>query len=97
MYKINCLFVILVLTKMLTKVKMTTNIIISNVKEESKYKGAYKRIFKILNAESIFVERYETDESVGFLNGKYFLEIEGSLDSNEYEQIRKIKNVQIID
>ena len=54
---------------------MNTNIIISNVKEESKYKGAYKRIFKILNADSIFVERYETDES-RFVDGKYFLEIE---------------------
>lgn len=76
---------------------MNTNIIISNVKEETKYRGAYSRIFKILNSDSIFVERYETDESVGFVDGKYFLEIEGSLDSNEYEQISKIKNVQIID
>lgn len=76
---------------------MNTNIIISNVKEKTKYRGAYLRIFKILNADSIFVERYETDESVGFVNGKYFLEIEGTIDSNEYEQISKIKNVQIID
>lgn len=75
---------------------MNTQIIITNVQEESKYKGAYKRIFKILNADSIFVERYETDESVGFVNGNYFLEIEGTLDSNEYEQIAKIKNVLII-
>ena len=76
---------------------MNTNIIISNVKEEAKYKGAYSRIFKILNRDSIFVERYETDESVGFVDGKYFLEIEGLLDSNEYDDISKIKNVQIID
>ena len=76
---------------------MNTNIIISNVKEESKYKGAYSRIFKILNRDSIFVERYETDESVGFVDGKYFLEIEGSLDSKEYDDISKIKNVKIID
>lgn len=75
---------------------MNTNIVISNVKEESKYKGAYKRIFKILNANSIFVERYETDDSVGFVDGKYFLEIEGSLDPNEYDDISKIKNVKII-
>ena len=76
---------------------MTTKIIISNVKEETKYRGAYSRIFKILNRNSIFIERYETDESVGFVNGKYFLEIEGSIDSNEYDDISKIKNVEIID
>ena len=76
---------------------MNTKIIISNIKEETKYRGAYSRIFKILNRNSIFVERYETDESIGFVDGKYFLEIEGSLDSNEYERISKIKNVQIID
>jgi hypothetical protein len=74
-----------------------THIMISNVSEERKYAGAYKRIFKILNADSIFIERYETDESIGFVNGKYYLEIEGSIDSSEYEKISKIKNVEIID
>jgi hypothetical protein len=73
-----------------------TNIIISNVKDDKKYQGAYARIFRILNADSIFVERWETDESVGFKNGKYFLEIEGTIDSFEYEAIAKIKNVKIL-
>lgn len=72
-----------------------TTIIISKVKEENKYKGAYARIFKILNRDSIFSERYETEESIGFKDGKYFLEIEGTLDANEYENINKIKNVEI--
>ena len=76
---------------------MNTNIIISNVKEENKYKGAYKRIFNILNKESIFVERYETDESIGFKGGKYYLEVEGTLDANEYDAISKIRNVKILD
>lgn len=73
-----------------------TKIEISNVKEDKKYKGAYARIFRILNAESIFVERYETDESVGFKNGTYFLEIEGTIDSVESEKISKIKNVKLV-
>ena len=73
-----------------------TNIVISNVKEDKKYKGAYARIFRILNANSIFTERYETDESLGFKDGKYFLEIEGSLDCVEFEEISKIKNVTIL-
>tara|TARA_R110000796_G_scaffold5390_3_gene20240 strand:+ start:881 stop:1111 length:231 start_codon:yes stop_codon:yes gene_type:complete len=73
-----------------------TTIVISNVKENRKYKGAYASIFKILNADSIFIERHETDESVGFKDGKYFLDIEGSIDYLEMEKISKIKNVEII-
>ena len=75
---------------------MNTNIIISNVKEDKKYKGAYARIFKILNRDSIFCERYETEQSKGFVNGVYYLEIEGTLDSSEEEEISKIKNVIIL-
>ena len=73
-----------------------TNIVISNVKEDKKYKGAYARIFKIINANSIFTERYETEESLGFKDGKYYLEIDGTLDCSEEEKISKIKNVKII-
>ena len=75
---------------------MNTQIEISNVKEDKKYKGAYASIFRVLNADSIFVERYETEESKGFVNGIYFLEIEGDLDVNEYEKISKLKNVTIL-
>jgi len=73
-----------------------TNIVISDVKEDKKYKGAYARIFKILNADSIFTERYETEESIGFKDGEYFLEIEGTIDCVEIEKISKIKNVKIV-
>ena len=73
-----------------------TNIVISNVKEDKKYKGAYASIFRILNADSIFVERNETDESIGFKDGKYYLEIEGTLNCSEEEKISKIKNVEIV-
>ena len=75
---------------------MNTKIEISNVKEENKYKGTYKRIFNILNRDSIFVERYETDESIGLVDSTYYLEIEGTIDSSEEEEISKIKNVKII-
>ncbi len=30
-----------------------------------------------------------------FVNGTYFLEVEGDLDANEYEKISKLKNVTI--
>jgi hypothetical protein len=73
-----------------------TNIIISKVKENKKYNGSYARIFKIINADSIFVERYETDKSIGFKDGKYFLEIEGDINCVEFEKISKIKNVEIL-
>ena len=75
--------------------KMNTNITILNVKEDKKYKGAYARIFNILNADSIFVERYETEDSIGFKDGRYYLEIEGTLDCGELDKISKIKNVVI--
>jgi hypothetical protein len=72
-----------------------TNIQISNVKEYKKYKGAYASIFRILNADSIFVQRYETEQSIGFVDGTYFLQLEGYLDCREYEMISKLKNVKI--
>ena len=73
-----------------------TNIVISKVKEDKKYKGAYACIFKILNADLIFTERCESEKSIGFKDGKYFLEIEGSIDCVEFEKISKIKNVEIV-
>ena len=75
---------------------MDTQIKISNVKSNKIYQGAYKKIFAILNEDAIFCERYETDESVGYINGDYFLTIEGSLDAREEELITKIKNVKIL-
>ena len=72
-----------------------TNIIISNIKDDKKYKGAYASIFRILNYDSIFIERYETNESIGYKKGQYFLQIKGIINANEYESILKIKNVII--
>lgn len=72
-------------------------IIIKNVKEEKKYKGSYSRIFKILESDSIFTEWYESDDSKGFVDGVYFLTLEGMPDHNEIEKISKIKNVTVLD
>lgn len=74
---------------------MNTQIEISNVKEDKKYRGAYASIFRILQADSIFVERYESDDSIGLVDGTYFLEIEGDLDCGQEEKISKLKNVTI--
>ena len=76
--------------------KTTTNILIKNVTEENQYKGSYKRIFNILNKDSISCETYETEKSVGLKEGNYYLEIERTLDCNEEELISKLKNVTII-
>jgi len=75
----------------------TTKFIITNVKKDKVYKGAYQRIFTILNRERIFTEVYETDESVGFVDGTYYLEVSTTLDLNEEEEILKIKNVKLND
>lgn len=76
----------------------TTNVIIRNVKEDKKYGGRYKRIFQILNRDSIFCQAYyESDNSPGWINGDYYLQIDSTIDCNEYEEIAKLKNVEILD
>jgi hypothetical protein len=75
----------------------TTTIIIKNVKFEKKYLGRYKKIFSILNADNVFCEVYETDNSIGWKDGNYYLEVSCLLDCNEYEQISKLKNIEILD
>ena len=59
------------------------------------YKGAYKKIFSILNSESIFVEAYSDEE---FLVGNDLTIVFGeyTINANELEQILKIKNVKLI-
>ena len=73
-----------------------TNIEIYKVKGY-KYNGRYKKIFQILESDLWFCERYETDESIGLIGDTYFLQVEGGLDTLEYEKITKLKNVKIID
>lgn len=68
---------------------------ITNVKEASQYKGAYKRIFSILGKDLIFSEVYETDDSVGLVGSDYFLEVSMYPDADQFEKILKIKNVTI--
>ena len=74
---------------------MNTNIIISNVTREAQFKGAYAKVFRILEADSIFVERFETEDSIGLVGDTYYLEIDGDVDAHEFEAISKIKNVKI--
>lgn len=70
---------------------------ISNVKNENKFKGSYRRIFQILNSDRIFCEVYETDESKGLIGSDYFLEISQNPDSDKLEKISKLNNVIILD
>jgi hypothetical protein len=71
-------------------------IVIENVKEEKKYKGAYAKIFKILERDCTFTEWFEDDSSKGFVDGKYFLTVDGYPDYNQVEEIKKIKNVTVL-
>ncbi len=71
----------------------TTKVIIKNIDPNNPYKGAYTKIFNILNKDRIFTEAYETDASVGVVGTEYHLEISELLDADEYEKIEKIKNV----
>lgn len=76
---------------------MNTKIIIKNVQEDKKYKGRYQKIFKILEKDMIFSERFETDDSIGWFEGNYYLTIEGTINPSEQEAIEKLKSVFIQD
>ena len=72
-----------------------TTLKISNVTQSNKYKGAYEKIFSIVNRDRIFVEVHETEESVGLLGNVYFLELSENIDQNLIDEILKIKNVEV--
>ena len=75
---------------------MTTEFKISNVKSEQKYKGAYAKIFLILNEDRIFSEVYESDDSRQMVGTEYYLKISECPDTNLLEKILKIKNVTMV-
>ena len=78
-------------------------IVIKNIKDpnkvvsgglSNKYKGAYKKIFDILDEDSIFIESELEDEK---LKGNYFYLYFNSIpDADKLELISKIPNVEII-
>ena len=69
---------------------------IANVSAENKYKGAYAKIFRILNVDRLFSEIYETEDSTGLVDTDYYLTISEFPDSDKVEKIQGIKNVTII-
>jgi hypothetical protein len=68
---------------------------IEKVKSDKKYTGAYKKIFDILDKGRIFSKAYETEDSVGLINGTYWLTISETPDWNNLSAILKIPNVSI--
>lgn len=81
---------------------MAFTIIIKNIKNpneikskgiKNKYKGAYEKIFNILNENAIFIEaNVEKEELYG---NDFYLYFNFNLSVNELEEISKIKNVTI--
>lgn len=83
---------------------MKTTIKIKNIKNptdierggvKNMYKGSYKKIFDILNSDSIFNEVCSDNE---FLIGNDLTIVfeQYTIDCNQLEQILKIKNVELI-
>tara|TARA_R110000744_G_scaffold29503_3_gene70360 strand:+ start:817 stop:3525 length:2709 start_codon:yes stop_codon:yes gene_type:complete len=80
-----------------------TKIVIRNIKNpnervkgvKSIYRGSYAKVFKILNADSVFGERYATDYENLDGNDFYF-EIDGALSPIEEEKINALKDVEIM-
>jgi predicted metal-dependent phosphoesterase TrpH len=68
---------------------------IERVNFEKKYLGAYKKIFDLLNRDRTFTEVYETDDSIGWVKGTYWLTISETPDWHQLEAILKIPNVSI--
>lgn len=75
---------------------MTTTFKILKVTAENKYKGAYAKIFDIMDEDRIFTEVYETEESKGLIGSEYFLTISETPNPSQMEKILKIKNVEIV-
>lgn len=70
-------------------------IIIQNVNKENKYKGAYKRIFEILEEDIAFYNPYGTIYEE--LKGSDFkIEITPIPENSKIEEIEKLPNVQIV-
>ena len=59
---------------------------------------SYKKLFNILNKDSIFCETYETDNSKGFdnTNKTYHIELSDNPTPTQYQKIMKLKNLTII-
>jgi len=73
----------------------TTKLKITNVNENNKYKGSYKKIFDILNEDRIFTESYETEKSIGLKKSIYYLQVGEHIYFDKMERILKLKNVKI--
>lgn len=73
----------------------TTRFTISNVNEQNKYKGSYKKIFEILDSERIFTESFETEQSIGLDGSRYFLEVGENVEQHQLDKILKLKNVTL--
>jgi hypothetical protein len=71
-------------------------IIIENVNKDNKYKGAYKRIFDLIEERITFFNPYGTiyEELIG---NDFKIEITPIPDSEIIEKIRKISNVKIVE
>ena len=52
---------------------------------------------QVLEKDMIFSERFETDDSIGWFEGNYYLTIEGTINPSEQEAIEKLKSVFIQD
>lgn len=81
---------------------METKIIISNIKNPylrgndgilNKYKGAYKKIFSILNRDRIFCPVETEDERM--IGDRFILYFSETFDFDQVTEIQKIKNVTI--
>lgn len=65
--------------------------------DSKRYFGQYKKVFNILNANRMFTEVYELDNSGNRdANGNYILLISEHPESDQIEKLTKIKGIKII-
>jgi hypothetical protein len=60
----------------------------------NKYKGTYKRIFNILNEDSIFSEVFSEDDYL--IGNDLYVFFNETFDAHIYDKISKLKNVEIV-
>tara|TARA_B100000900_G_scaffold409967_1_gene426787 strand:- start:238 stop:543 length:306 start_codon:yes stop_codon:yes gene_type:complete len=72
-------------------------ITIQGVKPSNQYKGRYQKIWKIIDGPGpVLYQREEAETSPGLIGKVYHLEVEGSIDQADRDQLQRIRGVKVV-
>lgn len=71
------------------------SLVIKDVNEQNKYKGNYKKIFDLIEAETVFYSPYGTSKEE-IKGNNFYITITPKPENEIIEKISKLKNVEVI-